>query len=62
MNYPSVKQTNQAFGQGLEEDHSSVYSITPPLQSSADGKAEKAGKAGQQDTGVEEGLQAQKEK
>lgn len=45
----------------MEEDHNSVYFITAPLQSSTDEKEEMAGKAGEH-TGVEEGLQAGKEK
>lgn len=42
----------------MEEDHNSVYFITPPLQSSTGEKEEMAVK----DTGAEEGLQAEKEK
>lgn len=45
----------------MEEDHNSVYFNTAPLQSSTDEKEEMAVKAGE-DTGVEEGLQAGKEK
>lgn len=44
----------------MEEDHSSVYFIRPPLQSSTDEKKEMAVKAGEE-TGIEEGLQAGKE-
>lgn len=45
----------------MEEDHNSVYFITPPLRSSTDEEEEMAVKAGE-DTGAEEGLQAGKEK
>lgn len=45
----------------MEEDHNTVYFITPPVQSSADEKEEMAVKAGK-DTRVEKGLQAGKEK